>query len=107
MLVGEESWPDIIPLVDPTGFPSGPNKELPRGEFIIPGSRLPMEPSPLSGPWPIEFGVEQGVEIWPVSCWDIWAMELMGSKALPAMEHVLLPVLDGVAGLRGRLLELI
>lgn len=106
ILVGEESCPGIIPLEDPTGFPSGPSIEPPRGEFIIPGSMFPMDPSPLSGPWPMEFGVEQGVDTWPVNCWDICAMLLIGSKAFPAILQGLFPVLDGVAGFRGMLLEL-
>ena len=105
MLVGDESWPDRLPG-GPTGLPSGPRMEPPSGEFIMPGSKLPIEPRPLSGPGPMELGVEQGVEPWPVSCWDICAMLLMGSKALPAMLQVLLFVLEGVAGLSGKLLEL-
>ena len=59
----------------------------------MPGSRLPMEPRPLSGPGPTEFGVEQGVEAGPgpgpANCWDICAMLLMGSKPLLAMAALL------------------
>jgi len=45
-------------------------------------------------------GVEHGVDTW-VSCWDIWAMDEMGSNPL-LMFPVMLAVLDGVAGLSGR-----
>ena len=52
-----------------------------------------MEPRPLSGPGPTEFGVEQGVEAGPgpgpANCWDICAMLLMGSKPLLAMAALL------------------
>ena len=82
MLVGEESWPGVMPEDENTGLPSGPSMEPPSGEFIIPGSRLPMEPRPLSGPGPMELGVEQGVEPAPASCWDICAMLLIGSNPL-------------------------
>ena len=83
--VGEESWTGVSPLEEKTGLPSGPSMAPPSGELIMPGSRLPMEPSPLSGPGPTELGVEQGVEPappGPASCWDIWAMLLIGSKPL-------------------------
>ena len=103
MVVGEESRPGTIPQLD-TGLPSGPRIGLPRGEFIMPGSRLPMEPSPESGPCPTEFGVEQGVVTWPVSCWDIWAIELMGSKDLGGMDWPWLCE-EGVLGLRGMLMS--
>ena len=34
-------------------------------------------------PGPVrELGVEQGVETAPASCWDIWAMLLIGSNPL-------------------------
>ena len=72
--VGEESWTGVRPLEEKTGLPSGPSIAPPSGELIIPGSRFPMEPRPLSGPGPTELGVEQGVETWPpgpASCCDI------------------------------------
>ena len=83
-LVGEESWPGVRPVEEKTGLPSGPSMAPPRGELIMPGSRLPIDPSPLSGPGPTELGVEQGVEPGPgpANCWDIWAMLLMGSNPL-------------------------
>lgn len=68
MFVGDESCPGVIPLDENTGLPSGPSIEPPRGEFIIPGSRFPMEPRPLSGPGPMELGVEHGVDTAPASC---------------------------------------
>jgi hypothetical protein len=81
MVVGEESRPGMRPPPEHTGLPSGPSMAPPSGEFIIPGSRLPMEPRPESGPWPTELGVEQGVVPgFPVSCCDICAMLLIGSK---------------------------
>ena len=82
----------------------------PKGEFIIPGSRLPPnEPRPESGPGPIELGVEQGVDCcccccW-VSCWDIWAMEEIGSNPpliLPSIEEE--GIEEGVPGFNGMLL---
>ena len=78
-MVGEES---PRPRELGTGLPSGPSMLPPSGEFIIPGSRLPMEPRPESGPGPMELGVEHGVDTW-VSCCDICAIEEIGSKPLP------------------------
>lgn len=88
-----------------TGLPSGPSMEPPSGEFIMPGSRLPMEPMPLSGPGPMLLGVLHGVDTC-VSCCDIWAMEEMGSNPLlllvwPMDEGTDVEV--GVPGLSGRL----
>ena len=105
-MVGDESSPGTRPGPD-TGFPSGPSMGAPRGELIIPCSILPMEPRPESGPWPTLLGVEQGVVAWPVSCWDIWAIEEIGSKALvvgrgPGPPGAWLP---GVPGLRGMLMS--
>ena len=100
MVVGEESRPGRMPGPE-TGLPSGPSMAPPRGELIIPWSRLPMLPSPESGPWPTELGVEQGVP-WPVSCCDICAMLLIGSKALGGCCGAWVA---GVPGLRGRLMS--
>jgi hypothetical protein len=101
-----------------TGLPSGPSIPLlpaPNGEFIIPGSRLPpSEPSPESGPGPIELGVEQGVDCCCccccccccVSCCDIWAIEEIGSKPpfmLPSIEEEEGSE-EGVPGFSGMLL---
>ena len=96
---GDESEPSPIELG--TGLPSGPNILPPRGELSIPGSRFPMEPSPESGPGPMELGVEQGVDTW-VSCCDICAIEVIGSNPLPAwLEGTEVEV--GVEGLSGML----
>lgn len=63
-----------------------------------------MEPRPESGPGPMELGVEQGVDTCVVSCWDIWAIEEMGSNPLLLpMFGGPLALLDGVAGFNGRL----
>ena len=76
----------------------------------MPGSRFPpREPRPESGPGPIEFGVEQGVDCcccW-VSCCDIWAIEEIGSK--PPLLLPTPPMADdgreqGVPGFSGMLL---
>jgi len=93
-IVGES---DPIPM-EVTGFPSGPSIP-PSGEFIIPGSRFPIEPRPESGPGPIELGVEQGVDTW-VNCWDIWAIEEIGSNPLEAIDEGT-EVEVGVAGFSG------
>lgn len=67
-----------------------------------------MEPSPESGPGPMEFGVEQGV-LTCVSCCDICAIEEIGSKtplaaaAAGPLEEAGTDVEVGVAGLSGML----
>jgi len=105
IVVGEESRPGSIPLPVHTGFPSGPSIAPPRGEFIMPCSRLPMLPRPESGPWPTEFGVEQGVDTCPVSCCDIWAMLLIGSKVLEGGGPWPWDCVEGVPGLSGILMS--
>jgi len=65
---------------------------------------LPMEPSPESGPGPMELGVEQGV-LTCVSCCDICAIDEIGSKQplTGPLEEAGTDVEVGVAGLSGML----
>ena len=60
-----------------------------------------MLPMPLSGPGPMELGVEQGVL--PASCCDIWAILLIGSNPLLDMLGLGFWPEPGVPGFNGML----